>query len=193
MALIKCPECGKEISDSAKECVHCGYKLEKEETEELEKEKCPECGKYYFKTKQEVVISNKEYGGELGTLSLPEIIEAYNQFKKDGEIENIKEEIIIRMMIFHAYNDFYYRNEDGENKQIDPDYHKIFVECGQWLIDNLIHDDLMKAEFYREIGNIEKSKEIIRTLDINDDYRKNIATEIKKRLEEGDCRVFRVK
>ncbi len=26
MALIKCPECGKEISDSAKQCPHCGYK-----------------------------------------------------------------------------------------------------------------------------------------------------------------------
>lgn len=29
MALIKCSECGKEISDKAKECVHCGIKLNK--------------------------------------------------------------------------------------------------------------------------------------------------------------------
>lgn len=28
MALIKCPECGKEISDKAKQCIHCGYPLE---------------------------------------------------------------------------------------------------------------------------------------------------------------------
>lgn len=28
MALIKCPECGKEISDRAKACIHCGYPLE---------------------------------------------------------------------------------------------------------------------------------------------------------------------
>lgn len=27
MALIKCPECGKEISDKAHTCVHCGYPL----------------------------------------------------------------------------------------------------------------------------------------------------------------------
>lgn len=27
MALIKCPECGKEISDKAKQCVHCGYDI----------------------------------------------------------------------------------------------------------------------------------------------------------------------
>lgn len=28
MALIKCPECGKEISSFAKQCIHCGYPLE---------------------------------------------------------------------------------------------------------------------------------------------------------------------
>ena len=25
MALIKCPECGKEISDTSNQCIHCGY------------------------------------------------------------------------------------------------------------------------------------------------------------------------
>ena len=25
MALIKCPECGKEVSDKSKVCIHCGY------------------------------------------------------------------------------------------------------------------------------------------------------------------------
>ena len=28
MALINCPECGKEISDKAKCCIHCGYPLD---------------------------------------------------------------------------------------------------------------------------------------------------------------------
>lgn len=27
MSLIKCPECNKEISDKAKQCIHCGYPL----------------------------------------------------------------------------------------------------------------------------------------------------------------------
>lgn len=36
MALIKCPECGKEISDKAKACIHCGYPLDtKVETVEV--------------------------------------------------------------------------------------------------------------------------------------------------------------
>ena len=29
MALIKCPECGKDVSDSAPTCPHCGYQLKK--------------------------------------------------------------------------------------------------------------------------------------------------------------------
>ena len=28
MALIKCPECGREISDKSKACIHCGYPLD---------------------------------------------------------------------------------------------------------------------------------------------------------------------
>ena len=28
MALIKCPECNNEISDTTKTCIHCGYKIE---------------------------------------------------------------------------------------------------------------------------------------------------------------------
>ena len=28
MALIKCPECGKKISDKSKKCIHCGTIIE---------------------------------------------------------------------------------------------------------------------------------------------------------------------
>ena len=30
MAIIKCPECGQDVSDKTKKCIHCGYKLPKE-------------------------------------------------------------------------------------------------------------------------------------------------------------------
>lgn len=32
MALINCPECGKEISDTAQSCPHCGYPIVSKET-----------------------------------------------------------------------------------------------------------------------------------------------------------------
>lgn len=43
MAMINCPECGKEISDKAKKCIHCG-KVLVEENPINEEIKCSECG-----------------------------------------------------------------------------------------------------------------------------------------------------
>ena len=37
MALIKCSECGKEISDKAEKCIHCGYPLKEVTKEEIKK------------------------------------------------------------------------------------------------------------------------------------------------------------
>ena len=42
MAIINCPECGKEISDKAKKCIHCGNLLLKKE---VNTRICSECGK----------------------------------------------------------------------------------------------------------------------------------------------------
>lgn len=56
MALINCPECGKQISDRAKTCIFCGYPIQEymEEQKQKEQEKkkdipirddiCPKCG-----------------------------------------------------------------------------------------------------------------------------------------------------
>ena len=35
MALVKCPECGRVVSDRAKVCIHCGYPLQDEKQEQL--------------------------------------------------------------------------------------------------------------------------------------------------------------
>ena len=43
MAMIQCPECGQEISDKAKKCIHCG-KVFVEEKPVNEEIKCSECG-----------------------------------------------------------------------------------------------------------------------------------------------------
>lgn len=43
MAMIQCPECGLEISDKAKKCIHCG-KILVEEKNDKEEIRCSECG-----------------------------------------------------------------------------------------------------------------------------------------------------
>lgn len=50
MAMINCPECGQEISDKAKKCIHCGKVLVEEV---VPKRFCSDCGK-------EVSLDDKE-------------------------------------------------------------------------------------------------------------------------------------
>ena len=64
MALITCPECGKEISDKAKTCPNCGAPVEKKFCqycgEQIEKD-CvvwPKCGKQVANLKDDKIIIN---------------------------------------------------------------------------------------------------------------------------------------
>ncbi|MBQ3356851.1 MAG: zinc ribbon domain-containing protein [Oscillospiraceae bacterium] len=41
MALLNCPECGKEISDQALSCPHCGYPLQQDSMVVVVKKKSP--------------------------------------------------------------------------------------------------------------------------------------------------------
>ena len=44
MALIKCPECGKEISDKALSCPNCGFPMnEKQTIKVVDGDECPIC------------------------------------------------------------------------------------------------------------------------------------------------------
>ena len=38
IAMISCPECGEQISDKSKKCVHCGYVFVEEPVEKAEEE-----------------------------------------------------------------------------------------------------------------------------------------------------------
>lgn len=60
--LIKCPECGKEVSDSAVTCVHCGYPLTQK------KEDMPKAAQ--TKRKARLVVASNIILGVLGFLIL---------------------------------------------------------------------------------------------------------------------------
>ena len=45
MSLIKCPECGENVSDKAEKCPHCGYKINGTvEEKKTDERKCEKCG-----------------------------------------------------------------------------------------------------------------------------------------------------
>lgn len=99
MALIKCPECGKEISDRSKVCIHCGYPLQNENNKSIVYIECPECGKEVSDTAR--VCSNCGYdikehfdriGREIKKQENIETKEDSKSFKLDkNEVENNQE------------------------------------------------------------------------------------------------------
>ena len=152
-------------------------------------QKCPHCGKYYSTGRQEVKYAKDGYSFEKGLLTYPEMKEAFAQISEEGFL-NEKEEINVRMMLHHAYNDYYYRTD--EKKVISEEDKTLFHENGLWLINNLITDSVMKAEFYREIGEIDTAKSILDSITVEDEFLKRIVTGIKERLEVNNCQVFKV-
>lgn len=71
MALIKCPECGKEVSDRSDVCIHCGYpikgNIEKIADEKIEEDEyyftiCNKCGNFAFTNKLRILNTIKSIG-----------------------------------------------------------------------------------------------------------------------------------
>lgn len=152
-------------------------------------QKCPHCGKYYITERQEVKYAKDSYTFDNGLLTYPEMKEAFIQLSEEGFV-NQKEETIVRMMLHHAYNDYYYRSDD--NKEVSAEDKKLFRENGIWLIGNLITDSVLKAEFYREIGDFEIAHDILESVEVENEFLKRIVSQIQERLQNNDCRVFKI-
>ena len=56
MALIKCVECGREISDKASFCIHCGAPLPEDNTK---CKACTKCGVLHFNPTTSAYRSNR--------------------------------------------------------------------------------------------------------------------------------------
>jgi len=61
MAIIKCPECGHQVSDKAPTCPQCGVEIADKLT------RCPECGDVYFKDEPTCPSCHHVTGGNVAT------------------------------------------------------------------------------------------------------------------------------
>lgn len=154
-------------------------------------QKCPHCGKYYFRSRQKLLLSDSTMSCDCGELSLQEAKEALEQLTRDG-FENTTEEAMIRLLLFQTYNDECFRYEDEPNAIPTKEDHALFVECGLWLIDHYVEDEVLKAEYYREIGEMEKAKSILESIELEDYFQKEFAVKIMERINKGDTQVFLV-
>ena len=138
---------------------------------------------------RELKYAKDSYTFDQGLLSYPEMKEAFIQLSEEGFV-NEEEETKVRMMLHHAYNDYYYRSYD--NKEINAEDKTLFHENGSWLIDNLITGNVLKAEFYREIGEFEVAHDILESVEVEDEFLKRIMTQIQERVQNNNCRVFKI-
>ena len=153
-------------------------------------QKCPHCEKYYIIRRQAVKFAKEGNSLETGRLTFSKMKEAFAQLSEEGFIDK-KEECTVRMMLHHAYNDYYYRI--GRWNNIPEEDKILFRENGLWLINNLITDNVMKAEFYREIGDMETAKIILDSIVVEDGFQKQIVSSIRNRLEVNNSEVFKIR
>ena len=57
MALINCPECGKEISDKATNCPHCGFPVQKEKVARQTSEKRDNIKSLFQKNSRKILVT----------------------------------------------------------------------------------------------------------------------------------------
>lgn len=89
MALITCPECGKQISDKSEHCVHCGFPLIKEESTSnlLDNYKDLILKRLRTEKLSSVVVDlSKETG-----ISIGEVKEYVSQIRKEPKTPSIKQ------------------------------------------------------------------------------------------------------
>ena len=150
-------------------------------------QKCPHCKKYFIVSRQKSVYAESGFSAEQGLLSFAEMKEAFAQLSQEKFRDN-SEEGNVRMMLHHAYNDYYYR--DGKQRTVDKADQALFRENALWLIEKFIKDEVMKAEFYREAGDMEKAVAIIKKVAVDNDFMKILVTTIKEKIKKGETAVF---
>ena len=152
-------------------------------------QKCPYCKKYFIRSRQKQVYAESGFSSEQGLLSFDEMKEAFAQLSQE-KFRDTKEEANVRMMLHHAYNDYYFRR--GRRAVAEADQ-KLFQENARWLIEHFITDNVMKAEFYREVGDMGKAKSLIENVTGDNDFMKRIVATIKEKINKGDKAVFLIK
>lgn len=151
-------------------------------------QKCPHCGKFYIRTRQEAVWAETGSSFEQGLLTYEEMKQAFAQLMETGDLTQ-DEEANVRMMLHHAHNDNF-RSE--QTTEFTDDDLTLFRENALWLIQNIIRDNVMKAEFYREIGDFDEAKSILDEVHASDPFYITLVDKIQDKIANRDSAVFQL-
>lgn len=156
-------------------------------------QKCPNCGKYYLEHKQPFE-NGDDYSFAKGEMTYQEWKEAYNQFLEEQEIDKT-EFFMVRLWLIQAYNDCYYRkNQEAVNTQEEDFIAGIIKEFVEFHDGDDGLKPLIKAEFYREAGDMQRCAELLSEINSEELQGNEIAVYmgVKERMEAGDRSVFKL-
>lgn len=158
-------------------------------------QKCPSCHKYYTLSSQEEEprYSDTEEGKSFGHLSYNEWKEAMKQFTEDNGFGESDDEVTIRVLFIHAYNDYHFRSDSIIQPSTD-DKHLFVMNAEKFLNNNdlIISTDIMlfKAEMFRECERFEACKKYIDSIKYKVEYNRDRLDAIMRKADEKECQVF---
>jgi len=204
--IIACPYCGREkklMTLISGNTIGARYWSDnKMEAPMLPKvspvQKCNGCGKYYF-THRQGFRESQDHTSERGLLSYPEWKEAYQQFT-GGQSDDIsgKDLTMVRFWLIQAYNDYFHRDVSAE-RQPSPEEQSFIARIILGFIDALDWQSegspLLKAELYREAGEMGKCAETLNAIDYAglNGSAKQLYQGIMLRLKSDNTQVFELK
>lgn len=195
--ILKCPHCGglrrqsallsrntfgaKQWSDAKREFPMLSY------TSRVMR--CPHCQRYHFYNSNHIVGECETYGqSSFGNLSYASLKEALAQLHPTGD-----NELDLRIMLVHAYNDLYGGCPGTRKPSEAPAEERLFFEQNvRRVIQMHSENRLFCAELYREIGEFDQALAILRDIS-GDDNTRYIAQLMAERAEQCDPCVFVLK
>lgn len=148
-------------------------------------QKCPSCGGFYLMSRQKPKYGT-DYSFELGELSYFETKEAWKSLKETHDLSE-DERITILFMLVWAYNDQFTREKAKPIIQEGQDFFQNIIET---LLESTQFDILLKAEFLREAGRFEESRNLLNGYTPDDDFRKKLTAKLIERIHSSNTRPF---
>lgn len=120
MAIIRCPECGHEISDKAPFCPSCGVAIAGKVVT------CPKCGFTYFSDQKECPKCHHQTEINVVPTIEPKE-ESYSSEEKSDIVENAAEQDSKQKVLYNKSNDYHEHVDIEEKKKTVSRYNKIII------------------------------------------------------------------
>lgn len=150
-------------------------------------QQCPQCGKFYF-TGAVKKQRGPDYSFEKGDLNYEQIKQALSQYEHTSLPP--EEEVLLRLLFLHIYNDTFQREGVTPAGQPAEQDVSLFRKQVLRLLQIWKAETLVKAELYREIGEMNECIRLLDSLQADEPFKYKIAEQIRRLALQGVTSAF---